>query len=228
VSIKKVIAGLTLLLLLGSKIEVAVSSSMLDFVYDESAEEEVVVTEDGTGSSSNVAPALSTLTFEFEDSDTSDFKTYATVKYGMKVLNSGDVETAISMWKYLAKEGNTEAQHQLGLHYYGGVKSFPQNYKNALKWFTKAAKQGDSDSQILLGLMYENAQGVLIDYRIAYMWMNLGGYNGYGSSHHMDRLIKKMVPADISRAQKMSKRCLKSDYTDCKDSFFDKFYSIFE
>ena len=193
-SIKKVIAGLTLLLLLGSKIEVAVSSSMLDFVYDDSA----------------------------------DFKTYATVKYGMKLLNSGDVETAISMWQYLAKKGDIEAQHQLGFHYYLGPKSFPQNYKNALKWFTKAAKQGDSDSQMLLGLMYEKAQGVLIDYRLAYMWMNLGGYNGYGSSHHMDRLIKKMVPADISRAQKMSKRCLKSNYTDCKDSFFDKFYSIFE
>jgi TPR repeat protein len=197
VSIKKVIAGLTLLLLLCSGMVVA-AGSLSDFVYDPD----------------NLSD------FVYED--------YLTFKDGMKALNSGDVETALAVWTSLAKKGNIKAQEQLGFHYYLGHKSFPQNYKNALKWFTKAAEQGDSDSQILLGLMYENAQGVLIDYRLAYMWMNLGGYNGYGSSHHMDRLIKKMVPADISRAQKMSKRCLKSNYTDCKDSFFDKFYSIFE
>ena len=167
-----------------------------------------------------VVAAVSLSDFVYEDE--------VTFEDGMKALNSGDVETALTVWTSLAKKGNIKAQEQLGFHYYLGHKSFPQNYKNALKWFTKAAKQGDSDSQMLLGLIYEKGQGVLIDYRLAYMWMNLGGYNGYGSSDHMDRLIKKMVPADISRAQKMSKRCLKSNYTDCKDSFFDKFYSIFE
>jgi TPR repeat protein len=177
-----------------------------------------------------VVAAGSLSDFVYDPDNLSDFvyEDYLTFKDGMKALNSGDVETALTVWTSLAKKGNIKAQEQLGFHYYLGHKSFPQNYKNALKWFTKAAKQGDSDSQMLLGLMYEKAQGVLIDYRLAYMWMNLGGYNGYGSSHHMDRLIKKMVPADISRAQKMSKRCLKSNYTDCKDSFFDKFYSIFE
>jgi hypothetical protein len=168
--------------------------------------------------------AVSLSDFVYEDE--------VTFEDGMKALNSGDVETTISVWTSLAKQdewpGRTEVQHQLGLHYYLGVKSFPQNYKKAFKWFSRAARQGDSDSQIYLGLMYETAQGVLIDYRFAYMWMNLGGDNGYESSIHMDRLIKKMVPADISRAKVMSKRCLLSKYTDCTDSFFDQFYSIFD
>ena len=206
-NMNKVMGGLTLLLLLCSEMVVA-AGSLSDFVYDPDNLSDFVSDPDNRSD------------FVYED--------YLTFKDGMKALNSGDVETAVAVWTSLAKKGNIKAQEQLGFHYYLGHKSFPQNYKNALKWFTKAAKQGDSDSQMLLGLMYEKAQGVLIDYRLAYMWMNLGGYNGYGSSHHMDRLIKKMVPADISRAQKMSKRCLKSNYTDCKDSFFDKFYSIFE
>lgn len=40
----------------------------------------------------------------------------------------------------VAEEGDAAAQNNLGLMYYQG-RGTPQNYKQALNWFTKAAEQ---------------------------------------------------------------------------------------
>tara|TARA_B100001093_G_scaffold70543_1_gene61023 strand:+ start:1937 stop:2053 length:117 start_codon:yes stop_codon:yes gene_type:complete len=36
-----------------------------------------------------------------------------------------------------------------------------QNYKQAVKWFTKTAKQGFAQSQYNLGVLYDNGHGAL-------------------------------------------------------------------
>ena len=46
----------------------------------------------------------------------------------------------------------------------------PQDYKEAVKWYTKAAEQGDVDAQYNLGLMYYNGEGVPKDLVQAYAW----------------------------------------------------------
>ena len=92
----------------------------------------------------------------------------------------------------------------------------PDNDKTAVNWYTLAAEQGDADAQSNLGYMYSNGEGVLTDNRRAYMWYSLGSYNGSeAASINKDIRAKQMTPADISKAQDMSSRCLESNYTDC-------------
>ena len=141
---------------------------------------------------------------------------------------SKNLATAFNFMIASAEQGNAEAQFWLGAHYHGGI-DVPTNYKNAVKWHTKAVKQGHAAAQVSLGILYKDGHGVLTDYRRAYMWMNLGGFNGEPAANsYKEKLIKKMTPADISKAQEMSSRCLESNYTDCEDSLLDQFYSIFE
>ena len=115
----------------------------------------------------------------------------------------------------MAEQGDTSAQFNLGIMYRKG-NGVPENDKTAVKWYTKAAKQGHAKAQSNLGVMYANGEGVLTDNRRAYMWYNLGSYNGNEmAGKNKDSLAKKMTPADISKAQDMSSRCLESNYTEC-------------
>ena len=92
----------------------------------------------------------------------------------------------------------------------------PESHKTAVKWYTKAAEQGHAQGQQRLGNMYLKGTGVLIDNRRAYMWYNLGSYNGAEKAgENKDIIAKQMTPADISKAQDMSSACLESNYTDC-------------
>ena len=99
---------------------------------------------------------------------------------------------------------------------YDDGRGVPENDKTAVKWYTKAAEQGYADAQSNLGLMYEYGSGVLTDTKRAYMWYNLGSYNGTEKAgENKDKIAMNMTPADISKAQDMSSRCLESNYTDC-------------
>jgi TPR repeat protein len=92
----------------------------------------------------------------------------------------------------------------------------PENNKTAVKLYTLAAKQGYANAQDNMGALYEYGDGVFTDYRRAYMWYNLGSYNGSEKAgKHKDTLAKEMTTADISKAQDMSSLCLESNYTDC-------------
>ena len=90
------------------------------------------------------------------------------------------------------------------------------DFKTALAEWTPLAEQGNDNAQYNLGVMYANGEGILTDNWRAYMWFNLGGYNGVGiAGEYKDKIAKQMTPADISKAQDMSSRCLESNYTDC-------------
>ena len=126
-----------------------------------------------------------------------------------------DYATALREWRPLADQGDADAQFNLGTMYDNGD-GVPENDKTAVKWLTLAAKQGVARAQSNLGVMYSNGEGVLTDTKRAYMWYNLASYNGNEiAGKNKDKRAKQMTPADISKAQDMSSRCLKSNYTDC-------------
>ena len=134
---------------------------------------------------------------------------------GVEAYNSGDFKTALAEWKPLAAQGNAVIQYNLGVMYDNG-EGVPENDKTAVKWLTLAAKQGYAKAQYNLGITYFKGEGVLTDNRRAYMWWNLANYNGYkAAGENKDKIVKQMTPADISKAQDMSSRCLESNYTDC-------------
>ena len=70
--------------------------------------------------------------------------------------------TALQGWDSLAKNGDAEAQYNLGNLYRVGH-GFTENDKAAVKWYKFAAKQGHSSAQYFLGWMYADGEGVKQD-----------------------------------------------------------------
>lgn len=60
---------------------------------------------------------------------------------GMAAYKSGDYATAFRELKPLAEQGNAEAQRHLGHLYLKGL-GVPQDYKEAIRWYSRAAEQG--------------------------------------------------------------------------------------
>ena len=60
---------------------------------------------------------------------------------GLTAYKSGDFATALREWTPLAKQGDADAQFNLGLMYDKG-QGVPQDYKTAVKWYRLAAEQG--------------------------------------------------------------------------------------
>ena len=53
-----------------------------------------------------------------------------------------------------------------------------QNYKEAVKWYLKAAEQGHASAQSNLSYMYFNGHGVTQSYETCYVWASVGAANG--------------------------------------------------
>ncbi len=65
---------------------------------------------------------------------------------------------------------------------YANGKGVPQDYKEAVRWYTKAAEQGDAQAQTNLGWMYEYGRGVPQDYKEAMRWYRLAAAQGHAQA----------------------------------------------
>lgn len=66
--------------------------------------------------------------------------------------------------------------------------------------------------------MYEMGTGVLQNYIMAHMWLNLATANGAeGVGSYRDELAAQMTAADVSKAQALAWECLNSGYENCGD-----------
>ena len=134
---------------------------------------------------------------------------------GVEAWEKGDFATALREWSALAEQGNTLAQFSLGWLYEDG-RGVTQNHKEAVKWYRKAAEQGFEDAQFNLGVMYMNGQGVLQNNIYAYIWVNIAASSGNaGRVKIRDIIAKKMKSADIFKAQKLARECVKKNYKGC-------------
>ena len=85
-----------------------------------------------------------------------------------------------------------------------------------MRWYRLAAEQGEASAQHNLGVMHTNGWGVLKDSLLAHMWLNIAGANGHeGAGESRDTLERDMTRAEISRATKLARTCMDSDYQDC-------------
>ena len=100
---------------------------------------------------------------------------------GLAAAHSGDFATALREWTPLAKQGNADAQYNLGVMYNEG-KGVPQDDKTAVKWYKLAAKQGYAHAQYNLGVMHERGEGVPEDYKTAVKWYKLAAEQGYADA----------------------------------------------
>ena len=71
--------------------------------------------------------------------------------------------------KTWAKKGDANAQNNLGLMYVKG-QGVEQDFKEAVKWYQKAADQGNAKAQSNLGVYYYTGQGGEQDFKEALKW----------------------------------------------------------
>src|SRR3984893_3776328 len=76
-----------------------------------------------------------------------------------------------------ADTGDSIAQYEMGLRYADG-EGVPQNYRDAMAWFAKAAANGNDNAQWKLGLGYIKGIGVPHDERKAVVWFKRAANHG--------------------------------------------------
>jgi hypothetical protein len=104
-----------------------------------------------------------------------------------------------------AEQGFVDAQYVLGNIHRIGV-SVPQDDKQAFYWTNNAAKQGFVPAQYNLGIMYFRGRGVIKNYIEAYAWLNItASQRNEKARQGRDLIEKEMIPAQLEKAQKLSK-----------------------
>jgi hypothetical protein len=113
-----------------------------------------------------------------------------------------------------AEAGNAEAQYYIGLMYAVG-EDVPQDYKEAVKWYTKAAEQGHTKAQFNIALMYYNGEGVPQDYKEAIKWCTKAAEEGNAGAQFFLGLMYdegKSVPQDYKEAIKWYVKSADQEY----------------
>ncbi len=109
----------------------------------------------------------------------------------------------------LADQGDPTAEFAIGARYATG-EEVPQDYAQAVRWFTKAAQQGQVAAQATLGAYYWAGRGVPPDLMRAYFWSFLAEAGGDEASRSRVALLaSRLTRAQILAAQKQANEWFK-------------------
>ena len=112
----------------------------------------------------------------------------------------------------VAEQGDPAAQFAIGAHYATG-EGVPQNYTEAVRWFSLAAEQGHIVSQATLGAYYWAGQGVPQDLAKAYYWSVLARAGGdEASKYRVAVLASRMSHAQVVAVQQQADDWLKQHH----------------
>ena len=119
---------------------------------------------------------------------------------GANAYNARNYALALKEVTPLAKAGNADAQHLLGLMYYMG-RGVPRDYKQAFSWHDKAALQGKADAQYVIGAMYYTGNAVPQDHLLAVQWFRKAAEQGHPDAQHALGLMYRYhvagMPQDV-------------------------------
>ena len=105
------------------------------------------------------------------------------------VINKIDnVKYKIELLKFLDNIDCADASYALG-YYYDSGRGVPKDYKEAIKWYMKAANQGYIEAQYNLGLLYMKGKGVPQDYKEAFKWYTEAANQGHELAQYNLALI---------------------------------------
>jgi len=109
----------------------------------------------------------------------------------------------------LAEQGDPAAQFSVGARYATG-EDVPQDYAEAVRWFTMAAEQGHVVSEATLGAYYWAGRGVPQDLVKAYFWSVLAQAGGdEASKYRVAHLASRMNHSQIAAAQQQANDWIK-------------------
>lgn len=97
--------------------------------------------------------------------------------------------TVLHELRQRAESGDSDAQFELGAKYATG-EDFPQDYAEAVKWFTRAAEGGQVLAAATLGAYYWAGRGVPQDDINAYMWSSIARVGGDEASRYRLAILR--------------------------------------
>jgi uncharacterized protein len=119
---------------------------------------------------------------------------------GANAYNARNYAVALKEITPLAKAGNPDAQHLLGLMYYMG-RGVARDYKQAFTWHEKAARQGKADAQYVIGAMYYTGNAVPQDHKLALYWFRKSAEQGHAEAQYALGLMYRYhvdgMPQDV-------------------------------
>lgn len=119
---------------------------------------------------------------------------------GANAYNARNYALALKEITPLAKAGNADAQHLLGLMYYMG-RGVTRDYKQAFQWHSKAAQQGKADAQYVVGAMYYTGNAVPQDHKQAVTWFRKAAEQGHPEAQYALGLMYRYhvagMPQDV-------------------------------
>lgn len=129
---------------------------------------------------------------------------------GVVAYNAGDFETALTLLRPCAEQGDAIAQSNLGYMYDNGY-GVAQDHTKAVFWYGLAAEQGDTFAQYSLGLYYGGGGGVPQDNVLAYMWLSIAAANGQEGADQDRGFIAGFMTSDqIAEAERLAADWLES------------------
>jgi len=83
-----------------------------------------------------------------------------------------------------------------------------RNYAEAKRWLEKAAYEGSPDAQGLLAEMFENGQGVDVDFVTAYAWYSVCYLRDRQEKPKLalERIEKEMTATQINSGQELARQ----------------------
>ena len=115
-----------------------------------------------------------------------------------------DLAQAITWWRKASRQGNAQAQLNLGnIHLKG--EGTDKDYKQAVIWYRLAADQGLAEAQYALGMRHMTGEGVEKDEIEAYAYCRLASGEVKGALEKIAALEKKLSGYEIAAGQRRCK-----------------------
>lgn len=106
-----------------------------------------------------------------------------------------NLSEAISACQQAAKNGDAEAQYELGEFYYDGKRT-PRDLAQALQWFEQASLKGHAQAQLRLGNMFFRGEGVPANNVQAYIVLKMAAVNGSDEAMDSADLVAAQMRSD--------------------------------
>src|SRR3954463_6599029 len=115
---------------------------------------------------------------------------------GSAAFEKGDYVRAMAEWASAAERGDPDAEFGLGMLYERGDGAVRQSYKEADRWYQKAAEHDHVGAQYRLALIWSaGSEGFPADPAEAYKWILLASERGLATE------VKAQLEAIMDRAQ---------------------------
>jgi putative methionine-R-sulfoxide reductase with GAF domain len=125
------------------------------------------------------------------------------------ISSSAPATGSLESLRKLAEQGDPTAQFSMGARYATG-EEVPQDYTEAVRWFSLAAERGHVVSQATLGAYYWAGRGVPQDLVKAYFWSVLAQAGGdEASKYRVSVLASRMNHAQVAAAQQQANDWIK-------------------